>query len=88
MKIPHLLFSITLILFLLLGGTVSLAQDKKAVSPAPTGPQPGTLSDQNKPPDRDCAQASTPVPPEKKQTDPESLTPPPIKIQEGTNAEG
>ncbi len=88
MKIPKSISTITLILFMMIFGSVSFAQDMKVISPAPAFPQQETISGQNKTPNRDKIQTSTPAPPENKPANPESLTPPSVKIQESTNAEG
>ncbi|MBI5604736.1 MAG: hypothetical protein HY879_15465 [Deltaproteobacteria bacterium] len=88
MRIPKSISTITLILFLMICGSVSYAQDMKVISPAPAFPLQETISDQNKTPNRDKIQTSTSAPPENIPANPESLTPPSVKIQESTNAEG
>lgn len=89
MKTRNIFIKSCLICLITLIGTLSLAEDKRNLP-----------SNTANPPRQDCPESSkknsnpnssTPAPDSitgKKITDPESLTPPPIIIQEGTNAEG
>ena len=87
MKKYYVVSAITFILFLIGSGAFSLAEEKKTVSPPPVNIQQGCSEDEKKNLGPDNTTAPTVIR-EDQTTNPASLTPPSVKIQEETEAEG
>lgn len=79
MKNRNLLKMLSLVLLIILIGSFSFAEDKKAVSPGQTSPQQGCTDCDKKTSNPDISNVSPTTSQENKAADPKSLVPPPIQ---------